>query len=226
MPKTEVVVEPERLFQILSDPEIEVHGYLPVNDTKIFVSWAYIGEASLPSKISNVVLAAYTTAQARLALYEYLENLDRRALYYDTDSVIFSTDVTRDTYTPPTGEFLGQMTNELSEYGPGAYIVELACLAPKVYSFIVKTANNEFIEVCKVKGISLNYSTKDLINFNVMKSIALDQCKGPITVEYKAIRRSKMHEVLTTPESKTFNPVITKRRKICNHDSVPYGYIH
>jgi hypothetical protein len=36
---------------------------------------------------TNVVIAAYTTAQARLKLYCYLEQLGPRALYADTDSV-------------------------------------------------------------------------------------------------------------------------------------------
>jgi hypothetical protein len=35
---------------------------------------------------TNVVIAAYTTAQARLKLYSYLEQLGPRALYADIDS--------------------------------------------------------------------------------------------------------------------------------------------
>jgi len=33
---------------------------------------------------TNVVLAAYTTAQARLRLYSYIEHLGERVLYFDT----------------------------------------------------------------------------------------------------------------------------------------------
>ncbi|WAR06961.1 hypothetical protein MAR_016919 [Mya arenaria] len=43
------------------------------------------------SEKTNVVIAAYTTAQARLKLYSYLEKLGPRALYADTDFVIFLT---------------------------------------------------------------------------------------------------------------------------------------
>jgi hypothetical protein len=39
---------------------------------------------------TNVVISAYTTAQARLKLYSYLEHLGPRALYADTDSVVYS----------------------------------------------------------------------------------------------------------------------------------------
>ena len=37
----------------------------------------------------NVVLAAFTTVHARLHLYETLQPLDSRVLYFDTDSIIY-----------------------------------------------------------------------------------------------------------------------------------------
>ena len=37
----------------------------------------------------NVVLAALTTAHAPLHLYETLQPLDSRVLYFDTDSIIY-----------------------------------------------------------------------------------------------------------------------------------------
>ena len=36
-----------------------------------------------------MVVASYVTAQARLHLYKLLEALDRRVLYFDTDSCIY-----------------------------------------------------------------------------------------------------------------------------------------
>ena len=42
-----------------------------------------------PTKHTNVVIAAYVTAHARLVLYSYLERLGERTLYCDTDSVIY-----------------------------------------------------------------------------------------------------------------------------------------
>ncbi|CAC5422864.1 unnamed protein product [Mytilus coruscus] len=39
---------------------------------------------------TNVVIAAYTTAQAIFKLYGYLEKLEDRIVYADTDSVIFT----------------------------------------------------------------------------------------------------------------------------------------
>jgi hypothetical protein len=39
---------------------------------------------------TNSVIASYVTAHTRLELYKYLEMLGDRALYCDTDSVIYT----------------------------------------------------------------------------------------------------------------------------------------
>lgn len=91
-------------------------------------------EARSPDKTTNVVMAAFTTAYARLELYKYLEMLGpARVIYFDTDSVIFyykDGDV-----MPEVGDFLGQMTDELEAYGPGSYIIEIVAGGPKNCAF-------------------------------------------------------------------------------------------
>ena len=58
----------------------------------------------------NVFIAAFTTSFARLKLYDAIDSLGDRVLYYDTDSVIYKTK--RGQEKLPLGEFLGQFTNE------------------------------------------------------------------------------------------------------------------
>ena len=65
-----------------------------------------------PNAKTNVVIAAFTTAYARLKLYGVLDQLQERVLYYDTDSVIFVSKP--DEPEPPLGPYLGQLTNELN----------------------------------------------------------------------------------------------------------------
>ena len=56
---------------------------------------------------TNIFIAIFTTAHARLKLYSALERLQERVLYYDTDSVIYK-------WRPgqseiPLGVFFGRM---------------------------------------------------------------------------------------------------------------------
>ena len=58
----------------------------------------------------NVFIASFTTSLARLKLYEALDVLGDRVLYYDTDSVIYKSLAGQDKL--PLGDYLGQFTDE------------------------------------------------------------------------------------------------------------------
>ncbi|XP_070171144.1 uncharacterized protein, partial [Polyergus mexicanus] len=157
LPNTEVVRTLHCFLTLLTSSEHEITDILPVNDDVIYVSWRLRQEAVTPSPITNVAIAAYTTAQARLKLYEYLERLDRRVLYYDTDSCIYVSAGKPNEYEPHTGNFLGDMTDELESYGRGSYIEAFVSGGPKFYAYVVRMPDGRTRECCKVKGITLNY---------------------------------------------------------------------
>ena len=56
------------------------------------------------------------------------------------------------------GDFLGNLTDELSEYGEGSFISEFVRGGPKNYSYKLWSNKDETHKtVCKIKGITLNY---------------------------------------------------------------------
>ena len=127
--------------------------------------------------MTNVVIATYTTAQARLKLYEDLERLDRRVLYYDTDSCIYTSNNDPDEYEPRTGNFLGDMTDELESYGSGSFIEAFVSGGPKFYAYVVRTPDGRRCETCKIKGIKLNSENSRLLNFNSIYRLLLNKEK-------------------------------------------------
>ena len=60
----------------------------------------------------NIFVACFTTCWARLRLYEALELLNERVLYFDTDSVIFVQSPGE--VEPLLGDYLGDFTDELT----------------------------------------------------------------------------------------------------------------
>jgi hypothetical protein len=79
-------------------------------------------------------------------LYSFLEKVGERVLYYDTDSIIY---ISREgEYDPPTGNFIGDMTDELEEYGCGSYITEFVCGGPKNYAFKVFSTKDNTKKQC------------------------------------------------------------------------------
>lgn len=100
------------------------------------------GGVEQPSDSTCVALAAWTTALARLVLYKQLRMLGARAIYCDTDSVVYisrpgDTDVAR-------GKGLGEWESELEG---GDYISEFAALGPKLYAY--RTAKGKTAVRCK-----------------------------------------------------------------------------
>nr|CAI5831719.1 unnamed protein product [Callosobruchus analis] len=220
---TSIVKDPDEFFDILSRPFLEVNNIYPVNDETLIVNWQYKYESYQVLPSVSVTLAAYTTDQARLRLYYFLEQLGDRVLYFDTDSIVY---ISRPgAYDVPLRSCLGDLTDELEEYGPNSYISHFASGGPKLYGYRVQSTNyHKHLDIIKVKGITLNYRTINQVNFEVLRDMILDEASGQKYVTTKNILRTPDHSVVTRAVTKIFRPNFSKRKRIDNYDSVPYGY--
>ena len=96
--------DPERYFQLLTCQCTQVKNIQFVNDECVDVYYIR-GDIFIPtSGKTNVGIAAFTTAHARLKLYSVLEHLETIVLYFDTDSVIFTSQPNE--WIPPLGDYL------------------------------------------------------------------------------------------------------------------------
>ncbi|XP_044591938.1 uncharacterized protein LOC123270042 [Cotesia glomerata] len=219
MTKKTIVKDYNELADLAFNPEVQITSLLPVNDETVFVSWQSNSECYTPSDRANVVIAAFTTAQARLKLYSYLDKLQEKVLYYDTDSVIYVSNGNNDL---PIGDFLGDLTDELETYGKGSYITSFVSGGPKFYSYIVKNGDKT-IECCKLKGVKINGATENFINYSTVRSLVVNNSDS-FDVEYSGIRRDQYHQVLTKKEKKNIRVTGPKRRREGEADTFPYGY--
>ncbi|KAJ8666809.1 hypothetical protein QAD02_008471 [Eretmocerus hayati] len=124
MTKTEMITDPAKLLTLPRDPGKDVGRLQIATEDVVYASYKEIKNiAPHSAPDTNVVVAAYTTAQGRLKLYEYLEKFCDRRIYMDTDS-LFLVPSSRipDQHMPPTGNFLGDLTNDHAGYGPGTRI--------------------------------------------------------------------------------------------------------
>ena len=120
------------------------------------------------------------------------------------------------------------MTDELESYGRGSFIEAFVSGGPKFYAYVVRTPDGRRCEICKIKGIRLNFENSQLINFNTIYRLLLNrerEERTTINLQFKAIRRTAFHEVVTRNEVKTCVPVLLKRRFIDSRISLPYGFV-
>ena len=83
------ITKPRRFDHLLSDDVFEVSDIHHVNDDCLYMSYNKSKEFQTPALNTNVIISSYVMTHARLELYSYLEQLTDRALYCDTDYVIY-----------------------------------------------------------------------------------------------------------------------------------------
>lgn len=220
--------ERDQLLDIVTNPSYETSSLYMLTSETALLSYSMVDEANMKRPNVNVAIAAYTTAHARLHLYKYLDTLGERILYYDTDSVFFTQKDNE--ITLPLGDYLGDLTNELSEYGENSFIDEVVFTSEKSYSFSVNDGSPLRKYVCKVKGISLNHENSHIINFNSMKSMVLSLSSHDVRVlslKNNVILRESDSTVYSTKKAYSFKVNATKRRKIgvSMLRTLPYGYV-
>ncbi|XP_074648849.1 uncharacterized protein LOC141904197 [Tubulanus polymorphus] len=218
------ISDPGEFYELILDSAVEISDIIICNDDVLRVHYKTKSEFVKPNSRTNVAIAAFTTAHARLILYTYTEKLGDRTLYTDTDSIIYS--VKPGEWEPDTGNFLGDMTDEL---GRNCYITEFVSGGPKNYSYkVLDTETNRYSYECKVKGINLNYRNSQVVNFkSTLKLITGDTREKLLVNNPGTIKRDIRRGVIyNKDETKTYRAVYTKRAfdPGNRYNTLPFGY--
>ncbi|CAB3978336.1 uncharacterized protein LOC108915498 [Paramuricea clavata] len=202
----------QELLELVNDRSVEVTSLDFIsNDVARTTHRKTASLTPLPNR--NVIIASFVTAYARLELLQYLLKLGENVLYYDTDSVIFIEDREKGKFLE-TGEYLGQMTDELVEKKTTAKWIGQFCSAgPKSYSYRTNlytrtnddgTETNQQDEIVHVKGFSLKGPAKKLLTFDTIRSCVEDPSKE-IEITYREFIRENTQS-------------ISKKNEQCLHD--------
>ena len=168
-----------------------------------------------------VALAAITTAHARMRLYSGLETVGDRAIYCDTDSIVYVSkpglpDI-------PIGDKLGEWTDELG----GDYIQEFVATGPKSYAYITRSGKSAI----KCKGFKMSYiNCKTVLNFENYKAAVTGEDFETETVTLHRIERDKATKSVVTENNacKYFVPTLDRKGVVDANSSTlriyPFGY--
>ena len=220
-------VKPSEFFNIITDDRQVVHRIEIANEKMVEVYHTFENECKPIQTNVNIFIACFTTSYARLKLYDALDTLKERVLYFDTDSVIYTKKPAESSI--PTGNYLGEFTNELDE---GDHITEFVAAGPKNYTYETFKGN----QCCKVRGFTLNARGQKILNFSSMKNLVLDKIlneeeedEQPRTLTlhnpHKITRCAATKTIKTVSQNKMYKLVFDKR--VIDHDtfqSFPYGY--
>ncbi len=136
--ETKIVSDVDEFFRIAFDPTSELYDVLPLTEKHMLMTFKTLRDCVVENPNSNVALgmfckswknsnllisAAYVTAYGRLALYDLLEPVADRAIYHDTDSLIYAWQPGQ--FRHKNGMFLGDLTNELRK---NERLTEFVCI--------------------------------------------------------------------------------------------------
>ena len=107
-----------------------------------------------------------------------------------------------------TGDYLGDPTDEMEEYGSGSFIQEFASGGPKNYAFSYFCPSTQKCTTkCKVKGITWNYENSKVLNFITFWDIIFKDAT-PVQVHNPLkITRKQGGVMVSEPETKEYNDV-------------------
>ena len=216
MSQTRYVTELSEFYEILLNDEFANKNFQFVNDDMVQMTYDLKDQFVDNSNNTNVFIACFTTSHARLMLYNKLDHLKERVIYFDTDSVIYIDDGTN---TIKTGDMLGDMTDELS----GKSITNFVSTGPKSYSF--KYGTNDAKSA--IKGFTLNHKNCSILNHDSMNKIVKKQIKELTIVTENRITRDN-RKIVNKYCEKVFKFGYDKR--VIKHvnenhiDTLPYGY--
>ena len=160
MSQTKYVTEVSEFYEILLDDTLDNRNFQFINDNMVQMTHNFKDQFVDNSKNTNIYIACFTTSHARLMLYNELDYLQDRVLYFDNDSIIY---VDNGKKSIKMGDMLGDMTDEISGKG----ITNFVSTGPKSYSF--KYGDNE--QKSAIKGFTLNHENNSLLNHDSLSKI-------------------------------------------------------
>ena len=210
-----------------------MHDLCLINDDLVELVYKRKHEYAVESKVTYFFIGIFTTAWARLELYNLLDLIGENVLYVDEDSCVY---VSKPGDPQPALEdFLGDLTDEITpKHGPEAYITQFVCGGPKNYAYKVSDGRTH----CKIRGFTLNYKNSLVLNFDTLKEIVCKYGSKPvidrtsknenklkIVNECKISREKWTWRIVNKREVKEYQVVFDKRVIVDKgQDSIPYGY--
>jgi hypothetical protein len=149
-------------------------------------------EAGYNTTFSNVAIACFITAAARLRLHNTKKYLGaERVIYCDTDSIIFiSWDGQPALEHAPT--VLGSWSSELPK--DASPIQEFVCVAPKAYCYL--KADGDWC--ARLKGIRIAKETEEQVTFENIKAVLAGDIDFLSIPQSRLVKVSRHHEVIST----------------------------
>ena len=227
MPKTRYVNNYREVVEYFTSRKKRVTDATLVGDDLMLLQYQLIDDAADSPRKTSVILAAFTTAHARVILYENMQCVrnPKNILYSDTDSIMYVHDKSDGLEQDiPLGSAMGEMTNELPD---DVLFDKFWSAGPKFYCL---SGHNVFsgleYNVFKVKGVTLNRATEKTFNPDTFKKLLLGEThelRSPFTSLSRCVKTGQIKTRFCEKKAR-----VTSNKRLFDKKtgvSAPFGYI-
>jgi hypothetical protein len=239
--QVKIVTEVSEYYKILHNRALKITNIIFLNQNAVRIEYKQKAEFAGDPTSTNVYIAAYTTANARLRLYEALEKLGDRVLYMDSDSVVYADNGKVEI---KTGNLVGDWEDEFkgfkgydrSKHG----IVEWVSTGPKSYAAMTNIdTGNGMYSICKCKGFRSSFVNAKSVNMANMERILVNDI-DKITVKEEVFVRDSYGTISTRSQIKGYKFLGNFNKRVVNEnqlnmlamaysevdrvDTYPFGY--
>ena len=218
------------LKNILNDKIKKIKSWDIINSTCIELHFEEDGECTIDADYISEITSVFTTANARLRLYDMLSWVHPSQLIYcDADSVIFSYDENNPLHKKPTNDakdmpktvrFGKALSNWENEFGDDEWIDEIVCGGAKSYGY--KTNKGKLI--IKQKGITMDRANSKIITFEAMTNLTLNDRTLDTAKRFQFSWDGKTKDVVTKFISRSIKSTVNEKRTIDGYDTKPFGF--
>ena len=201
-----------------------------INSNCVELKYSDTDDSNIEASYISEITAAFTTANARMRLYDLLSWLHpSQILYCDTDSVMFIYNKNNKLHKFPSnnandlpksvkfGKGLGEWEDE-NRYGE--FIDEFVCGGAKSYSY--RTNLNKV--VIKQKGITMDAANAKIITFENIRDMVLNNTsiKSEERFTFRWDKVSK--DVVTKFIGRSIKSTVNSKRDLDGYNTLPFGF--
>ena len=218
---TEYIQNERELINIVFNDKLQDISIILLNEDFLLATYYEKEQFQKVNKSTNIFIAVFTTAHARLKLYDILDILGERVCYFDTDSTIYIDDESEacKKIDSKLGCMLGQLTNELGKNHMDVHV----STGPKDYSHMLDDGSIKG----KCKGFRVSAETDEKMTHENRVNLLKNKC-GPQTINSRKFVIQKNGDILVKDEQKEWDFEFNKRMIVHvseNHiDTIPFGY--
>ena len=219
-----------RFTQKILDTRYNIKEWEIITSNCVELKYSDTDDSNIEASYISEITAAFTTANARMRLYDILSWLhSSQILYCDTDSVMFIYNKNNKLHKYPSndandlpksvkfGKGLGEWEDENKE---GEFINEFVCGGAKSYSYTTNLGK----EVIKQKGITMDAANSKLISFSSMRDMVLNNKSIKSEDRYTFRWEKASKDVVTKFIGRSIKSTVSSKRDLDGYDTLPFGY--